>query len=77
MVGSEMRARSAKNSGSFMSETGLDLFRTGNATVDHFNERSKQLQAIRVLHKHDALDLLEMLMAPLSDVDRWSTGRRK
>jgi hypothetical protein len=48
------------------------VHRTGNATTDHDLERVMALQAIRVLAMHDALDLADMLFAPLNPTPKGS-----
>ena len=66
------------NSASFFSTTGVQVHRTGAATTDHQDvQRTVQLQAIRVLAKYDALDLLDCLFAPLSPTRTDSDGKRR
>jgi hypothetical protein len=48
------------------------VHRTGDATTDHDLQRWLALNAVRVIHKHDALDLLPMLFAPLNPTPKGS-----
>jgi hypothetical protein len=61
-------------SNAFMWST-VPVHRTGAATTDQDMERVLQLQAIRVLAEHQALDLLDMIFRPPREIQRQSTGR--
>jgi hypothetical protein len=57
-----------------------DLIVDVAATQTKATKRELQLHAIRVLAKHDALDLVPMLFAPMGptyDHDAWRRKQRK
>jgi hypothetical protein len=45
--------------------TGVNVYSTGEATIDRDWERDMNVRCVRVLHRHAALDLLPMLFGPL------------
>lgn len=61
----------------FLSATGVTVHRTGAVTDDQAWLREVQLQAIRVLAAHDAMDLLEMLFKPSPPIEYYPGGQRK
>lgn len=54
-----------------------DIFDDDQITKDRTVTREQQLQAIRVLAKHDALDLAPMLFAPMGPTYDWDAWRRR